>query len=201
MLDVAMLFMMIFVLNVIPAFAPPTWMVLSFIGLQHPPAHITLLALIGAVAATLGRFTLAKLSRVIIRQKLLSTTTRHNIDAIRDGLEHRRALTVGLFLFYAFSPLPSNVLFIAYGLTPLKYRLIAIPFLLGRFVSYNFWVFTTAAAARYLVLESTEAQSYLGGYFIVSQLLLLATVYVFTRIDWRALFVERRLRWLKDVHP
>src|SRR5262245_25699895 len=142
MRNVALLFMIIFVLNVIPAFAPPTWMVLSFIGLQHPPAHVTVLAMIGAVAATLGRCTLAKLSRILIRHKCLSDTTRHNIDALRDGLERRRALTIGLVLCYAFSPLPSNVLFIAYGLTPLKLSRIAVPFLLERFVSYNFWGWT-----------------------------------------------------------
>jgi hypothetical protein len=60
--------LVIFVLNVIPIFAPPTWTVLSFIAITYE-SNIIVLAIVGAVAATLGRLTLAKLSRVIVRQK------------------------------------------------------------------------------------------------------------------------------------
>jgi len=37
---------------------------------------------------------------------------------------------------FAFSPLPSNVLFLAYGLTTAPLHLLAIPFFIGRMVSY-----------------------------------------------------------------
>jgi hypothetical protein len=32
-----------------------------------------------------------------------------------------------------------------------------------------------------------------GAHFIVSQLLLLHLIYLFTRVDWRTLFVEKKL--------
>jgi hypothetical protein len=196
-----LLFSVVFVLNVLPAFAPPTWMVLSFAEWHSPTTNVTLLALIGAMAATLGRYTLAKLSRVILRHKVLSAATRRNIDTVRDGLERRRALTMSVFLFYALSPLPSNVLFIAYGLTSLQFSHIVVPFFLGRFISYHVWVLTAEVAPRSLAVEFGDAPSYLSGYFIASQLLLLALVYTFIRLDWRALYIDKRLRWLKDRPP
>jgi hypothetical protein len=89
-----------------------------------------------------------------------------------------------------------TALFIAYGLTVLKLRLVTVPFFLGRFVSYSFWAFTAAEVAQRLALEATEAQSYFGVYFVVTQLLLLGTVFAFTRVDWRHLLAQKKLRRL-----
>jgi len=197
MLEILVLFVAVFILNIIPAFAPPTGMALSYAGFRYPLHSIILLALVGAVAATIGRLTLAKLSRMIVRQHWMSASTRENIDALKEGLEKRRKLTFSVCLFYAFSPLPSNFLFIAYGLTSLELNLIAIPFFLGRFVGYNFWVFAGSIAARKITLESADAQSYLGVYFVLSQLFLLLLVHLFTKVDWRAVFDEKKFRWMK----
>jgi hypothetical protein len=194
----ALLFGVVFVLNLVPACAPPTWMTLSFIGLTMPDTPILVLALIGAVAATLGRMALARLSRILVRARLLSERERRNIDSLRDGLERHRAATRGMFLAYAFSPLPSNYLFIAYGLTTLRLRFIAGPFFVGRLVSYSFWVTTASAVGDRLELDSVESASYVGIYFVVSQLLLVPAIYAFARLDWRAALEERKLRWLRQ---
>ncbi len=154
------------------------------------------LAIGGAAAATLGRIVLAKMARVIVRQRFMSESTRENIDTFRSQLEPRRKLTFGVFLFYAFTPLPSNYLFIAYGLTTMKLRMIAMPFFIGRSVSYSFWGMTASAVARRITLEDTDALSYLSVYFVVSQIALLSLIYAFTRIDWRMLFAERKLKWM-----
>jgi len=191
-----LLFLLVFLLNVIPAFAPPTWMVFSFLGFRFPDHMGVDFALVGALAATLGRFTLAKGSQLLVRQHWLSEEARQNVDAIKEQLSQRKKLTFGLLLFYAFTPLPSNYLFIAYGLTAMELKLITIPFFIGRSVSYSFWGFTASTVARRITLEDTEALSYLGVYFIASQVLLLSIVYAFTRIDWRFLVTEKKLRWI-----
>ena len=192
-----LLFILVFILNVVPAFAPPTWITLSFLGFSMPHGPIGALALIGATAATLGRVTLAKLSRAIVRGRFLDEPTRKNIGAIKDVLEKRRVFAFGTFLAYAFSPLPSNYLFIAYGLTTLRLTLVAFPFFVGRLASYSFWVTTASAVGDRLDLDSIESMSYVGIYFIASQLLLIPIIYIFTRIDWRAAFEEGRLRWFR----
>jgi hypothetical protein len=189
-----LIFLVVFALNVMPMFAPPTWTVLSFIAVRFT-SNIILLAVVGAIAATAGRVALAKLSTVIIRQKFLSEGTRSNIDAVRTRLESSKKLTFSVMLFYAFSPFPSNHVFIAYGLTALKLRLIAVPFLLGRVVSYGFWAFTASSVAQLLEYESVTTKSFFSYYFIASQLFGLATIYMFTKIDWPRVFTEKRLRW------
>ncbi|HXI90096.1 MAG TPA: hypothetical protein VNO24_08790 [Blastocatellia bacterium] len=188
------IFLVVFVLNVVPIFAPPTWSVLSFIAIRFN-SNIILLAAVGAVAATLGRLVLAKLSTVIVRQRFMSDETRKNIDAVKERLERNSKVTFGAVLFYAFSPFPSNHLFIAYGLTALKLKLIAIPFLLGRIVSYAFLAFTASSVAQMLDYESVNSRSFFSYYFVASQLFGLLTIYVFTRIDWDRVFTEKRLRW------
>jgi hypothetical protein len=101
----------VFVLNVLPAFAPPTWTTMSFIGLAIPNMDLLLLAAVAAVAATCGRIVLAKLSRQIVRQRLLTEQSRRNVDAIKTAIENQGAMTIGTFLGYSLSPLPSNYLF------------------------------------------------------------------------------------------
>lgn len=197
MLELLLIFAAVFLLNVVPAFAPPTWMVFSFLGFRFPDHMGWKFALAGALAATLGRFTLAKMSRMIVRTKLLSEQTRGNVDAIKDRLENRPKLTFGIFLFYAFTPLPSNYLFIAYGLTTLRLALITVPFFIGRFVSYFFWALTAASVSRRIIFDDADALSYFSVYFISTQLLLLGLVYFFTRIDWRILLAEKKFRWLE----
>jgi hypothetical protein len=196
---IALLFFLIFGLNLIPAFAPPTWMVFSYIGFRFATVNIAVLAVIGAMAATLGRLMLAKMARAIVRQRFLSQSSRNNIDSIREYLEPRRKLTFGVFLFYAFTPFPSNYLFIAYGLTTMKLRNIAAPFFIGRSISYSFWGLTASGVARKVTLESTGALSYFSIYFVATQILLLSLLYMFARVDWRALLGERKFRWLTKV--
>ena len=172
MAELAILFALVFALNVIPAFAPPTWMALAWVGFSHPLGNPFLVALIGALAATSGRLVLAKLSRVLIRQRFMSNAMRDNIDVIKDGLERHRSLTFSAFLLYAFGPFPSNYLFIAYGLTSLPLWLVAIPFFIGRCASYSFFVYTASEVSQRLTHEATEAQPYFGIYFVISTLFL-----------------------------
>lgn len=189
-------FIVVFALNVLPAFAPPTWTTMSFIGLAIPNIDVLLLAGVAAMAATCGRVVLAKLSRALVRQRLLTDRSRRNIDAIKIGIESQQAMTVGTFLGYSLSPLPSNYLFIAYGLTSLPIAFLSVPFFIGRFVSYAFWTRTASTIGDWLDWDWFESVLYFLAYFLLSQLLLVPVIYAFTRLDWRTLFVERHLKWL-----
>ena len=193
---IAVLFIVVFVLNLLPAFAPPTWTTMSFIGLAIPNIDVLLLALVAATAATCGRVLLAKLSRVVVRQRFMTEQARRNVDAIKIGIENRRATTLGTFLGYSLSPLPSNYLFIAYGLTSLPLAFLAVPFFIGRLVSYAFWTRTASTVGDWLDWDWFESAAYFVAYFLLSQLLLIPVIYGFTKLDWHALFAEKRLKWL-----
>jgi len=65
-------FILVFAFNLMPAFAPPTWMVLAYIAAVHHPASRLMLAAVGAVAATCGRMVLARCSTWLVRHRLLA---------------------------------------------------------------------------------------------------------------------------------
>ena len=200
MTSALLLFVVVFVLNLVPAFAPPTWMVLSYVGFSNPSLNLFYVGVIAALAATLGRVLLAKMSRDIFRNKLLDQRSRENVTAIKDRLENRKKTTVGLVLFYALTPLPSNLLFMAYGLTGMRLLPIAIPFFCARIVGYSFWGSLGSTAAKKLSFESLDAAPYLGAYFILSQFVLLGLVYAFTKVDWKKFFEEKKLHWMAKLN-
>jgi membrane protein YqaA with SNARE-associated domain len=197
------LFAIIFALNCLPAFAPPTWMVLSGIGLSNPGANPWLTALVGATAATAGRLVLAKLAFVLVRQRWLSTRTKENIDQVKERLEAHRTMTFWGVLAYTCSPLPSNSLFIAYGLTSLPLTPVAAASFVGRFLTYSFWLVLAIGVAQRVVVDDGSVFAYLGGYFIVTQVLMLAVVVLFAKLDWRAWFASKTLKlmnWREASH-
>jgi hypothetical protein len=127
----------------------------------------------------------------------MSEEAKRNIDTIKERLDQKWKVTFGVFLLYAFSPPPSNYLFIAYGLTTMDLLLIAVPFFIGCSVSYSFWGITSSILSHRIngtLLK--HPLSYLSTYFILVQIILLWLVYLFTRIDWRTALDEKKLRWL-----
>ncbi|MBI4854834.1 MAG: hypothetical protein HY819_23800 [Acidobacteria bacterium] len=199
MQTLTIVFFLILLLNLIPAFSPPTWMVLSYVSVLYKPNWL-LLTTVGAISATLGRVILAKLSHIIVRNKVLSQNTIENLDNLSTEMKKRKPLTWSIFLLYAFGPLPSNQLFIAYGLTGLSLRLIVIPFFIGRFASYAFWILTASQISNKLATESFDFKGIFTGYFILGQIVTLLLVYIFTKIDWQKLFREKKFGLIKK-HP
>lgn len=191
--QLAGVFLIVFLLNLLPAFAPPTWIALSAVRLGAPDINPIALALTGAVAATFGRMLLAKIARIVLRGHLLGEEAKKNVDQIRTKIEAHRTASVTGLLLYSLSPLPSNHLFVAYGLTSLNISYVAAPFFAGRLASYSFWIFTAGVAGRKFDLDADDAAFSVGFYFVVTQLLIVPLIYLFVKIDWKSLFEERRL--------
>jgi uncharacterized membrane protein YdjX (TVP38/TMEM64 family) len=118
---------------------------------------------------------------------------------VKVWLEKRKAVTAGVLLLYAFSPFPSNYLFIAYGLTRLRLWLIGVPFFLGRLASYAVWTHFAQLAHSYIDPEMELEGGYLGAYFIATQLALLGLVFVLMRLDWNLALNEHRLRFRRSA--
>src|ERR1700692_2248135 len=106
-MTMAVFFVAVLLLNLIPAFAPPTWMAMSWIGFNEPEQNPFLLALVAASAPTTGRLILAHFCGWLVRGHLMREADRQNIDVVKVWLEKRKAVTAGVLLLYAFSPFPS----------------------------------------------------------------------------------------------
>lgn len=90
--------LIIFGLNIIPVFAPPTWIVLTYFYIVHPQ-NLFLLIFIGVTASTCGRYVLAILSRKIFN-KFASKEKKEEMELIRNKL--KKILGKNLFSAYCF---------------------------------------------------------------------------------------------------
>lgn len=201
MATLAILFVVVLLINLMPAFAPPTWMAMSWVGFNLPEGNPFAFAVVAAGAATLGRLILATFARTLVRGRLMRESDRQNIDVVRAWLATHKTLTVSAFFFYSLSPFPSNYLFIAYGLSGLPLRVIGAAFFVGRAASYAIWAHVGRFAFAHMDQEGRFEGRYLSGYFVGTQIILLGLVYLLMKLDWRMLVEQRKLAWRRAIRP
>ena len=179
----------VFSVNLLPAFGPPTWAVLVLLKLQWHLAAVPLV-LVGAVAAASGRLVLAMATRRL--KPRLPAKSVANLEA--NGtlvLSHRAGSIVGLAIF-AVSPLPSAQLFEAAGLLDVPLAPLTVAFFAGRLVSYSLYVGAASIAQANLgqVLESV----FTSPWSWVVEVALLAGLVLLAQVNWADRLRRRRSR-------
>jgi membrane protein YqaA with SNARE-associated domain len=186
-----LLLLLVFIINVIPAFMPPTWIILSYLYLQFNLAFIPTVIL-GVIAATSGRAVLAIMARSWFR-KYLPHKFIANYDHLGKYLKDKQKLTITFVLGYAFSPISSNSLFIIAGLSEMKLSIIIFSFFIGRLFTYSLMLATSMRIANQLDkifighLTSSKA--------VISAIISLAIVLIIGKINWgKILHTERKIK-------
>lgn len=179
---------LVFGLNLLPAFGPPTSAVLVALTLNFDLASAPLVA-VGALAAASGRFVLASAVRRL--RPRLSEKRRTNLAAAENYLRARRARTaLGLGLF-ALSPVPSGQLFVAAGLMEVPILPLTASFFAGRLVSYTIYV--TGANAISGSVGGHLVDSLTSPLGLAAQAAALVALALLLRLDWAGI-LERRER-------
>ena len=182
MTEYLIFFAIVFGVNLLPAFGPPTWSIIALYTLGGDLA-LPILVPVGALAAVSGRLLLGLATRYL-GARLLSARTQDNLAAAREALEQRRGSTLlGLGLF-ALSPLPSAQLFMAAGLARMRLLPFTAAFFAGRFVSYTIYG-VTAHTIRATSLGEVIRSGLTSPWGIALQVAMLAGIVALTRIDWR----------------
>ena len=171
---------LVFGVNLLPAFGPPTWAVLVLFRLRSDLAPVPLV-LLGALAAGLGRYLLARASR-LLRGRLSSRRT-DNLAAAREALASSRSGTVVGLALFAISPIPSAQLFEGAGLMDVALLPLTASFFVGRLVSYSIYV-AGASAVKETGFGQTFADSLTNPLGIALQVAMLAGVVALTHVDW-----------------
>jgi membrane protein YqaA with SNARE-associated domain len=181
-------FVLILILNIIPAFMPPTWMVLSLIYISFPRYFTSLpLALVGCVASTLGRFILSYIGTA--SRGVMSEGRKGSLDKLRKTIESKKGGGFLLSFAVALSPLPSNAYFIAVGMMRYQVLEIFVGFMLGRLLSYWFMINLTTVAAHSLEeLFSNEFYT-----VTIIDFIGIGSAIFLALIDWDKLIKEKRL--------
>lgn len=174
-----LLFLIVFGVNLLPAFGPPTWTLLVFARLSWHLDPVAIV-LIGAVAAMSGRFVLATGTRHF--RGRLSEKRHANLIAADDLLFAKKGRAWAVLAVFVVSPLPSAQLFVAAGLLDVALVPLTLAFFVGRLVSYSFYVAVATLAERQL---GEVLRNALGSpWSIALQVLLLAAAAALPFIDW-----------------
>ena len=133
------IFLILIGVNASPILMPPSWIVLTSFYLLDPTLNIVILAVVGATGATIGRFFLKRISGLF--RKFVGEEQKSNLDMIGSYLNKKKhGYLIASFLFGA-TPLPSNILFITYGLMRAKSVGIYVGFWFGRTISYIIMIY------------------------------------------------------------
>jgi uncharacterized membrane protein YdjX (TVP38/TMEM64 family) len=181
--DVLLMAAVVFGINILPAFAPPTWTVLVLFKLRYDiPAP--LIVVVGACSAAAGRFVLASAVRRLGGR--LPERKRADLEAVGATLTENRRGRWGVLGLFLLSPLPSTQLFEAAGLTP-QIRLVPVTlaFFCGRLVTYSLYVGGAALAED--TLRSVLDDGLASPQAIALQVVLLGLLAAFLLIPWARL--------------
>ena len=185
------IFLLLIGINAAPILMPPTWIVLSSFFALDSSLDPLLLALVGATGATIGRLILKNLSSFF--RRFIGKEQESNLDTIGNFLNKKKfGYTLTSFLFAA-TPLPSNMLFVAYGMMRAKSIGLYIGFWCGRLVSYYIMI-TISKAVLTPFLQLFE-DKIIG--IIVADIVGIGSVIFFTCINWQVLLFERKLRFVR----
>ncbi len=178
--------LIIFGLNVVPVFAPPTWIVLAYFYIANPQ-NLLILIFIGVTASTCGRYVLAILSRKVF-YKLASQDKKEEMGIIRNKLKGKSWKKFIFSVIFSLLPFPSNSLFIAVGTTKIRLREIIAGFFVGRSISYLFLVFTSEKI--FTSLETTLAGS-ATIWIITIEIIGVVSILAFFLFDWKKLLLKK----------
>ncbi len=170
----------VFAINLLPAFGPPTWAVLVFARLHWQDVPAAALIAGGALAAIAGRMILAVGTRKL--RGRLPPERRTSLEALGQTLARSKTGVLASLAVFVFSPLPSAQMFMAAGLADIRLAPLAGAFLIGRSISYTGYV--TAATAAEETVHRLLSQGLTSPSAIAVQLASLAAVVLMIRIDW-----------------
>jgi len=180
----------LFLVNISPILMPPNWLILSSFYALDDSMNIAVLAIVGATASTAGRFVLKQL---VSKFKNHSNNNTSNLTVIGDYLNKKKyGYVVSSFVFAA-TPLPDNILFVAYGLIKAKSIGMYVGFWFGKLLA--FYVMLTISPVI-LIPFTRLFEDRLVGILLADGLGIMAII-IFAAIDWNILLNKKKLRLVK----
>lgn len=185
------IFLVLIGINAAPILMPPTWIVLSSFYAMDTSLDPIVLAIVGATGATIGRFFLKKISGLF--RKFVGKEQKSNLDIIGDFLNKKKYGYILASFLFAATPLPSNMLFVTYGLMKAKSIGLYIGFWFGRVLSYYLMI-SISEIVLTPFLQIFE-ERYIG--ILLADGIGIGTVIFFTSINWALLITKRKLKFVR----
>lgn len=176
--------------DIIPFFGPPAWMVMVYFQVKYG-LNIWLVLSVGVAGSALGRYILS-LYMPWMFNGALTDGKKEDLRFVGSKLS-QSGWRVQLFVFlYTLVPLPSTPLFTASGMARVRAVRVIPAFVAGKFISDMIMVLSGDYAARNAI---SIAQGSLSWKSIVGVVFGLAVICGFLFTDWRTLFRDKKLRF------
>lgn len=180
----------IIIINIVPAFMPPTWTIVSFFYIRYE-VNLFILASVASISSSFGRFVLARTSTKVVPH-LFNKRTISNLNFIGSKIKKNPIRIFLIAIIWAVSPIASNALFISAGFSKVKVKWLIVGFFLGRLLSYFFLAYTSKIIVE--GLEGIFAEGIVDWKRIIIQVISILSVFLYLAIDWESLLTEKRLK-------
>ena len=174
------LLLIIFGINLLPAFGPPTWLALVIAQWRWHlnPVAAVLLGVIGAVA---GRGLLAVAFGRL--RDFFPKRYVNNLNRAHKKIDEHPSGEIAWYIVFLFTPVPSAQLFCAVGLLEMPLTKILITFAAGRLVSYTIYDATASAIGH--EFHSLWSKYWGNPFAIALQISFLIGLSVLPLISWK----------------
>jgi len=185
------IFLLLVAMNASPILMPPTWIVLSSFYTTDPTFNILWLSIVGATGALIGRIILMFISRFF--RRFMGTERKSSLDILADFLKKKKYGYFSASFLFAMTPLPSNLLFMAYGIMRAKNISLFAGFWLGRAIAYYIMISISNITLKpFLDLFDDSLTG-----ILVTDISSMVMIVIFACINWNRLITEKKLVFVK----
>jgi membrane protein YqaA with SNARE-associated domain len=185
------IFLLLIAMNASPILMPPTWIVLSSFYTADPTFNILWLSIVGATGALIGRIILMFISRFF--RRFMGTERKSSLDVLADFLKKKKYGYFSASFLFAMTPLPSNLLFMAYGIMRAKNISLFAGFWLGRAIAYYIMISISNITLKpFLDLFDDSLTG-----ILVTDISSIVMIVIFACINWNKLITEKKLVFVK----
>ncbi|HSF28220.1 MAG TPA: hypothetical protein VLA53_04270 [Nitrosopumilaceae archaeon] len=185
------IFFLLIAMNASPILMPPTWIVLSSFYAIDPALNILTLSIVGATGALIGRIILMYISRFV--RRFMGTERKSSLDTLADFMKKKKYGYFSASFLFAITPLPSNLLFMAYGIMRAKNISLFAGFWIGRAIAYYVMIsISTMTLKPFLELFD---DSLIG--ILITDISSIVMIVVFACINWNKLITEKKFEFVK----
>lgn len=181
----------VFGVNLLPAFGPPTWAVLVYFRFRYGDVPAPALIVCGAVAATAGRSVLALAFGALGSH--LPAKRRESLEVLGRAIAANRKGLIASFVFFAAAPIPSAQMFEAVGIARTSLKPLLVAFFVGRLVSYSIYV--GGASAAHNSVRHVFAKGWTSPEAIAVQVVAIVLLIIIVKVDWPSAIDRVRAWW------
>lgn len=178
-----------FIVDVIPFFGPPAWLVMVFLQMRYG-LNIWCVLAVGVVGSVAGRYILS-LYVPYFSNRFINAQKKADIEFIGHRISDGSWKVQTFVALYSVVPLPSTPLFTAAGIARVRPLYFIPAFIVGKFTSDMIMVLSGDYAMKNIanITEGTLSWKSIAGAGI-GIIMILGFLY----IDWRTLIMHKRFK-------